>query len=404
MRNFSRIMALLAALIGMALPMAAATPSEFYASLLRRGVASYDANRYTDAAKQLRLAAFGLVETVDQYQLAQMYLTLTFEKLGQQDRAREAAHRVIVAERVERRYSGLTAPAAVRTAFEAAAARLLNAAEVAALREGTTPSRVVPQASANPPRALATTNTSSATPQTASPRTTGTVPAATAPPTTTPQTSAAEPQMSIPAPRTTLPEDVAPRKATPPPAPVEKPKPAAPKPALSTPPATSVKPPAATAPATVKAGGTETDDRGGPEIARPATATPVPVPAPPRALSASEAARRLAAAERALNGANLTEARRGYRELLATPGLDHDTLIRIAEGLYRARDFGGALGAFSRVGSLRRGEEPYRYYIAVAAYETGDFARARKELAAALPYIEITPDVARYRGRIESGQ
>ena len=79
-------------------------------------------------------------------------------------------------------------------------------------------------------------------------------------------------------------------------------------------------------------------------------------------------------------------------------------LIRVAEGLYRSRDFAAALNAFARVGTLRRGEEPYRYYIAVAAYETGDYARAKKELAAALPYIEITPDVARYRTRIEGAQ
>lgn len=103
-----------------------------------------------------------------------------------------------------------------------------------------------------------------------------------------------------------------------------------------------------------------------------------------------------------MNSGNLIDARRFYRELLAAPGLDHDTLIRIAEGLYRSRDFSGALSAFNRVGVLRRGEEPYRYYIAVAAFETGDTARAKKELAAALPYIEITPDVARYRSKIES--
>jgi hypothetical protein len=111
---------------------------------------------------------------------------------------------------------------------------------------------------------------------------------------------------------------------------------------------------------------------------------------------------RLTVSERALNGGNLVDARRLYRELLAAPGLDHDTLIRVAEGLYRSRDFSGALNAFNRVGALRRGEEPYRYYIAVAAFESGDIGRAKRELAAALPYIEITPDVARYRSKIES--
>jgi tetratricopeptide (TPR) repeat protein len=77
-------------------------------------------------------------------------------------------------------------------------------------------------------------------------------------------------------------------------------------------------------------------------------------------------------------------------------------LIRAAEGLYRARDFDGALTAFSKVGALRRGEEPYHYYLAVALYETGQYARAKAEMDAAAPFIEITPDVARYRSKIES--
>ena len=118
-------------------------------------------------------------------------------------------------------------------------------------------------------------------------------------------------------------------------------------------------------------------------------------------MTASEASARIASAERALNTSNLVEARRVYRELLGQSGIERDTLIRVAEGLYRSRDFAGALSAFTRLGALRRGEEPYRYYIAVAAYETGDYARAKKELAAALPYIEVTPDVARYRTKID---
>jgi len=74
----------------------------------------------------------------------------------------------------------------------------------------------------------------------------------------------------------------------------------------------------------------------------------------------------------------------------------------IAEGLTRARDFGGAVKAFTRVGVFRSGEEPYRYYYAIALYETGNYRAAKRELAAALDFIELTPDVQRYRARIES--
>jgi hypothetical protein len=387
MHNFIRTTALVVVLAVMAAPAAAATPGEFYLNLLRRGVTSYDANRYPDAAKQLHIAAFGLVDAVEQYQLAQMYLALTHDKLGEKDRAREAAHRVVVAERVERRYAAATVPAAVRSAFETLAGTLLTPADLAILRGGpipvpqtvNRPAAAVPQTSVPPRTAPAVPQT---TTRTAAPQTTVKPPA--------PQP--VRPQVTTPAPQTTTPENTAPQTITPPvPAPAKpKPEPAIVKPAT--------KPPATTAAQTPVTGGSQTSGRGGPvEPARPAA------PAP-RALSATEVSARLAAAERALNGANLNEARRGYRELLGAPGIDHGSLMRIAEGLYRARDFAAALNAFNRIGALRRGEEPYRYYVAVAAYETGDYARAKKELGAALPYIEITPDVARYRTRIEGAQ
>lgn len=426
MHKFIRMWVLVAVLIGTAASSWAATPSEFYLGLLRRGTASYEANRYADAQKQLRIAAFGLVETIDQYQLAQIYLTLTYDKLSDPDRARDAARRVLVAERVERKYAALPLPAAVRTTFEATAGRLLSPTDSAQLLRGaetSTPPSTTPQ------RAAAATQTPS------TPRRTTTTPQTKPLPSKPTQSQPTQPRNTIPAPQTTTPENTAPQTITPTPQP-EKPRtwtptptpqttkpqttvvPPPPQPIKPPPPATTTsqapqttKPapaPPATKPAqvatqrpatssTTKPAGTETDGRGGPiEPLRPAAAAPVP-----RALSASEVVTRLGAAERGLNTGNLNEARRLYRELLGAPGLEHETLIRLAEGLYRARDFSGALSAFNRVGTLRRGEEPYRYYIAVALYETGDFARAKKELAGALPYIEITPDVARYRTKIE---
>lgn len=420
MHNFIRITTLVVVLIGTAAPVTAATQSEFYAGLLRRGVASYEAKRFPDAARQLRIAAFGLVDTIDQYQLAQIYLTLTHDKLGEADRAREAARRVVIAERVERKYAAVPVPPAVRSAFEALAGRLLTPTEVATLRGGGTSAPPISRPATTPPRSTANK------PQTSpAPRGTTTAPQTTAPrtsaSTTPPASQRPQPQATLPAPRATTPENTAPQTSTPVPQPQKpKPEPPAPKPIKPPSPATTIAtttattstanttpsatPTKATAqpqrpatPAPTKAGGAGADGRGGPvEAVRP------PVPAPvPRPLSASEITARLTAAERALNGANLSEARRLYFELLAAPGLDHNGSIRVAEGLYRARSFAAALTAFNRVGSLRRGEEPYRYYIAVAAYETGDFARAKKELAVALPYIEITADVARYRTRIE---
>jgi tetratricopeptide (TPR) repeat protein len=400
MHKFIRMWALVAVLMGTAAAASAATPSEFYLGLLRRGTAAYDASRYADAQKQLGLAAFGLVETVDQYQVAQVYLTLTFDKLSDPDRAREAAHRVFLAERVERKYAGLPLPAEVRTTFEMLANRLLSASESAMLLRG------APMSSPPPPPTQQRAATPTQTPPSTPSRTTTTVPQVKPQPaqTSASQTSTAQqtqPRKTIPEPRTTTPENTPPQTVTPTPQ-TTKPQaaPQTPKP-VQTATQTATTPPRPTpAPAPTqapKSSGTELDGRGGPvEPPRPAAAAPAP-----RTLTASEVATRLTAAERGLNTGNLNDARRAYRELLAVPGLDHETLVRIAEGLYRARDFSSALSAFNRVGTLRRGEEPYRYYIAVALYETGDFARAKKELAAALPYIEVTPDVARYRVKIE---
>jgi tetratricopeptide (TPR) repeat protein len=409
MHKFIRMWALVAVLTGTAGVAWAATPSEFYLGLLHRGTAAYDAGHYVDAQKQLSIAAFGLVEAVEHYQLAQVYLTLAHNKLSDLDRAREAAHRVVLAERVERKYAGLTLPAEVRTAFEATANKLLSSSESGMLLRG---------APMTPPPATQRT----AAPAAQNPSTPPRRAAATVPPQTKPQTSQAsasqapaQPRNTLPEPKPTTPENTPPQTVTPAPQP-EKPrtttlpsqttsaqpaKPQPTKPAQTTTMQTATtQRPTSSAPAT-KPGGTETDGRGGPaEPPRPAVAAPAPAPAP-RALTANEVVTRLAAAERSLNAGNLNEARRAYRELLGASGLDHETLIRVAEGLYRARDFSAALSAFNRAGTLRRGEEPYRFYIAVALYETGDFARAKKELAAALPYIEITPDVARYKTKIE---
>ena len=64
-------------------------------------------------------------------------------------------------------------------------------------------------------------------------------------------------------------------------------------------------------------------------------------------------------------------------------------------------DFAGAARAFKRAGAIGSGEEQYHYSFAVALYETGRYAEAKRELAASLPYITVTEDVTRYRAKIE---
>ncbi|HYH06554.1 MAG TPA: tetratricopeptide repeat protein [Thermoanaerobaculia bacterium] len=349
------------------LPVQAATPGEFHAGLLRRGIAAYEAGRNEEAVKHLRLAAFGFIDSIAQYQTAHTYLALTYDKMKDADRTRDSMRRIVQAERVERRFASIALPPAVRSAVMALAGRLLTATEVELLR----------------------------TTATGAPAPTPAGPAASTPPvvkpatTTTPRTAGGETPPSQPARTPALPAQQPTTTQT---QPVQPPRPQPQQSATTTQPAQSQQP-AQTQPAT-----TQTPPRPTPQ--QPATSNQQPA-TPNQPLSAAAIANRLAAGERALTASSLTEARRIYRELLAAPGLAHETLIRVAEGFYRARDFQGALAAFERAGTLRRGEEPYRYYIAVALYETGQYERARRELASALPFIEITPDVARYRSKIE---
>lgn len=90
-----------------------------------------------------------------------------------------------------------------------------------------------------------------------------------------------------------------------------------------------------------------------------------------------------------------------YNRIIDSPNASRESIIAAATGLYRTGDFAGAVRGFQRLPNFLRGEEDLRYYNAVALYETGHYEQARKELACALPYIQTTDDVARYRAKIE---
>ncbi len=379
MRKLFRTTALLLALSGLAVSAVAATPSEFYGSLLRRGVAAFDGGHFDEAARHLRLAAFGFVDTLPSYVTAHAYLALAYDKLGDADHARDSARRILQAERIERTYASAPLPASVRTAFDALANRLLTPAEVAGLRGSAplaAPQTTAPRTTVVNPSANNTNKTNSTKNAT---NTNRPKPVVTQQPPVTVDRIEVQTVKPAPAQTQTQPQQT--------PAQTTTPRPATMQPATTQPPSPS----------------TTTTQR--PAQTQPQKTATKPQPAQTqRVLTAAEVNTRITAAERALNAANLTDARRLYREVLAIAALDHAIYIRIAEGLYRARDFAGALAGFERAGSLRKGEEPYRYYVAVALYETGQFDAARRELAAALPYIEVTPDVASYRTKIETAR
>ncbi len=290
------------------MPVAAATATDFYVELLRRGVSEVEAGRNESAVTPLRLAAFGLIDSVEHYQTAQAYLVVALDRLNQSEPARQAALRILAAEKVERKFASLSLPDEIRAAFTTSAKKLLPAADATSL-------------------------------------------------------------------------------LAPPAAPVKK---AAPPPQVDTPKKAEVRPTSR-----------QVDEK--PAATPPAKAPPKPTPPAPKK-PALDVPARLTAGERTLLGGNLTDARKIYRELLEAGGHDHATWIRVAEGLYRARDFAGVLTAFQHVGTLRPGEEAYRYYIAVAYYENGQYDQAKRELTAVLPFIEVTPDVERYRQKIDGAR
>jgi hypothetical protein len=110
----------------------------------------------------------------------------------------------------------------------------------------------------------------------------------------------------------------------------------------------------------------------------------------------------LRTAEAAAGNGDIAEAVRIYTGLANSTGAPREVLAEAAVGLYRTGAFQEAVQAFKRFGTFAKGEEDLRYYHAVVLYETGAYVEAQKELACALPFIQLTDDVTRYRTKIES--
>lgn len=341
-------------LIVLAAPSAfAASGDEFYDRLFTRGLAQFNEGNYVGAYASMKIAAFGYLENIPRFQTAEIYMTVAANRLRRAADARAAAVRVVAAERIEKRYASLPLPAEVRKEFEDAARKLLTSDLFTVLRSGGT-AKPQPQP---PPKGGDITIPA---PVIVSP----------------PQPPPSSKPVPTPAPRVT------------PPAPQPQPRPVQPQPAPVPPAPTQVQTqprPVPPAPAQVQT--------------QPKPAQPQPLPQPAR--PASDAASVLADADRAVNRGDLATARSLYRSILDAPQISHATAMRVAEGLYRSRDFAGAIRAFERAGAIGTGEEQYHYYYAVALYESGRYAGAKRELRAALPFIEVTPDVVRYRVKIE---
>lgn len=373
----------------------AASGDDFYQRLLDRGMAHFNSGDYALASSELRKAAFGFVEQVEKFETVETYAAIAASRLGQQADTRDALLRIVAAEKIQPHFRSITLPAALRAEIEKTAATLLTNEEARTL--GVT-ERVLSAVAAAKPPVLVPTPAKTPNVAVAAPRQSTDDDAP--PPVTEPRPAVSPPrqtqkpvtvplQPGTPAPQAAPRRSVEPQPVAPTPPPsgvVAQPKPAtkqAPTPLPQ--PQTKVLQPAPV-PGTPERVPTQ---------AAITTTTAAPQPAPRNAEAS------LAESQRAIDDGDLARARSIYSGLLRGPQLPHATGLSLAEGLYRVRDFDGAVSAFQKAGAIGHGEERYHYYYAVALYETSHYADAKRELAASLPFVDVTADVTHYRAKIE---
>lgn len=424
--------------------MAGMTPD----ALLQRGLASYRAAHYPDAANDLNQAAQALLSqeqmqnyvntgkfpNLDRFETAIVYLTLAQSKLGHDDQAREAILRLMTAERIEPTYAQLALDADA-AGFEAIVARLVPAstlpanaqlarggrpapattattvADAAPTTPATTTAATTTVASATAATTTAATATAAATMPAAKaaegggspPKTTSaTTNTATAPVTTAPSKPAAAPAATAPTAvqtaQSTIQTDPAERQRyidemlAKERAKIEK----AAEDRIAAE-RTNIQKAADERIAAERA----SIQRAADERIAQAQKAPVVQSASAQAQSRRTYLITLQQADAYALSNRPSQANEIYTTLVSSQDAPREIAAEAAVGLYRTGDYRGAANAFRRLAPYVRGEEDLRYYNAVALYETGNYADAKRELACALPYIQVTDEVTRYQNKIE---
>lgn len=127
----------------------------------------------------------------------------------------------------------------------------------------------------------------------------------------------------------------------------------------------------------------------------------LPTPSRTATLTGSEALTTLRQANDFAASGETAAAHDMYVRVANDRNVAREALAEAAIGLYRIGSFDESVAAFRRMDTFARGEEDLRYYFAVSLYETGAYREAHRELTCALPFIEVTDEVARYRLKIE---
>jgi tetratricopeptide (TPR) repeat protein len=328
---------------------------EFYERLYARGMADFRTADYQLAYTELHKAAFGFVEEIEKFETAEVYAAIAANRLKHESETRDALLRIAAAENVQPRLRSMTIPDDLRNELLRAAATLLTKKESAVFGIS---EEMQDAAAKEKPRVEVPTPTMKPNVAETAPRETGDAspPDQKTPPAASPFSSPSQP-------------DVAPSSAAS---------------ATSDPPA--AKDPPSPAPATQPRTGT--------------LQTIAPMVPPTLQPTQKSVDARLEEAQQAIDDGDPDDARAIYDALLREPQLSHAQALREAEGLYRVRDFAGALRAFRGIDVIGAGEERFHYYYAVALYETGKYGDACIELDLALPFIEVNEDVVDYRDKI----
>jgi hypothetical protein len=333
---------LAAVLLNTAFQVAAAEAPSFYPTMLQRGLATYAKGDYAKAYSQLRIAAFGLVEDIPQYEMAEVHVILAADKLHHLDDARLAARRFAAAERIEPAYASLHLDSAMRHDFEALLPSLLAPRQLALLPSF---SPIVLHGSKNPSEIVALYSEVRTLRRLTSEETVSLFNAL------------------VQSGRTA---DAAGMRG------------------LLTP-AEMSNPAIASALAKVPA---------------PATnGTPM---ASSAGGGGNDVTAQLRDAEKAIGEARFGAARQIYLRLSRQSSLPRATSLEIARGLHRTSALKESSALYQKLYPLQHGEEQHMLAESVNRYELGDLATARVLLGRSLSGVSRTPELSLYLPRIES--
>lgn len=328
----------------------------FYSALLTRGIADAQRGDYFRAVKELRIAAFGMVNEPSQYLRAQVYLANALEHLGQHAEAATAVDKASKAERINGNYANIAIDPDTRSAFEVLAAKSLRPEQLAmvpAFRRGPAPTPTPAPVQQKPVAVIAPP------------------PVVTTP---KPAPPVEKPVVQAPVVQTVAQKPVVVQKPVvtqPPPPPAPKPAPVAEKPIVIEKP---------------------------PVVESPLVAASKHQPS--QSLAASDATFQISEAQRLLNEGKILAARQIYIRLEQSEGLARATWLDVAKGLNQTSAWRESSIAYQKAMPFRSGEEMHQFYEAVNRYELGDAATARDLFARALPSLPVTRETSLYKAKI----